>query len=118
MQIYLAGKITGLDEDVAFRLFESAEAFIVAKGHTPLNPMKLVDQKPGREYFEYLFDALQIMIFQGEGVYFLSNWRDSKGAHIEHALPRSLIFRSITPRPSYPSAATGGRRNKYDGKDL
>ncbi|MBK8468165.1 MAG: DUF4406 domain-containing protein [Chloracidobacterium sp.] len=61
--------------------------------------MKLVDQKPGREYFEYLFDALQIMIFQGEGVYFLSNWRDSKGARIEHA------FAEIFNIPIYYAAS-------------
>lgn len=90
MQIYLAGKITGLDEDVAFRLFESAEAFIVAKGHTPLNPMKLVDQEEMREYECLLLDALEIVLVSAEALYMLANWRDSKGARIEHAIAEIL----------------------------
>lgn len=86
MKLYVAGKISGLDEDEAFRLFEEAERLLIAAGHTPLNPMKLVDQAEGREYEEYLLDALRVMILDCEGVYFLSNWQDSFGARIEHAI--------------------------------
>lgn len=59
-------------------------------GHTPLNPMRMVDQTPGREYGEYLVDALQIMLTQAEAVYFLDNAHDSKGARIERFIAAEL----------------------------
>jgi len=79
-KIYIAGKITGLDEAEAYELFLAAENLLTHLGHTPLNPMKLVDQTPGREYMEQLLDALRIVTSEAEGVYFMSNWHDSWGA--------------------------------------
>lgn len=84
MKIYIAGKITGLDYETAYDLFEVAENVIFKYGHVPLNPMTLVDQSEGREYFEYLLEAVKIMLFESEAVYMLPNWRQSDGAKVEH----------------------------------
>ena len=83
MKIYIAGKITGLAETEAYERFLGAENLLMHCGHTPLNPMRMVDQTPGREYGEYLADALQIMLTQAEAVYFLDNAIESRGARIE-----------------------------------
>jgi len=90
MRIYIAGKITGLTFEEAESAFMFAEGVLERAGHTPLNPMRLVDQSEGRRYEEYLSDALRIMIVDAEAVYFLNNWNQSRGAKIEHATARAL----------------------------
>lgn len=86
MRLYISGAITGLEYEKAESAFMWAEMLIEKAGHTPLNPMTLVDQAEGRSYNEYLADALRVMLTEAEGVYFLSNWQDSFGAKIEHHL--------------------------------
>lgn len=90
MRVYIAGKITGLDPAEAERLFAEAETAIEKAGHTPLNPLKLVDQAPGRHYNEYLADALNILLKQAEAVWFLVNWQNSNGALIEQRIALQL----------------------------
>lgn len=102
MKIYIAGKITGLDEQTAFDLFDAAERDIEAIGHEPLNPMKLVDQDPMRSYEDMLLSALEILIVDSTAIYMLANWRDSIGARIEHAIAENLnrpIYYQPTPLP-------------------
>lgn len=90
MKIYIAGKITGLHEAEAKRLFTEAATHLVRLGYTPLDPMAMVDQAPGRTYGELLHDALGILLTQAEAVYFLSNWHTSPGALIEHRIAEKL----------------------------
>lgn len=80
MKIYIAGKITGLSGEEAEGNFMWAETVIEKAGHMPLNPLKLVDQAPGRSYMACLLDALRIVDEQADAIYFLSNWHDSWGA--------------------------------------
>lgn len=89
MKIYIAGKITGIEAE-AYELFLQAENAICHAGHVPLNPMKRVDQEPGRDYNEYLLDALRVMMLEADAVLFLDNWIDSKGARIEFAIANEL----------------------------
>lgn len=90
MKIYIAGKITGLDPEDALAEFERAENLVLIAGHTPLNPMRLVEQAEGREYGEQLADALTILLTQAEAVFFLPDWRDSRGATIERFIAKTL----------------------------
>ena len=83
MKIYLAGPISDLEPSEAEANFLFAEMLVTEAGHEPLNPLKLVDQTPGRKYGEYLADALQIMLTQADAVLFLANWHESRGARIE-----------------------------------
>ncbi len=82
-RIYLAGAITNVDPLTAAENFRRAERFVEGQGHEPLNPLTLVCQKEGRDYFEYLCDAMQIMS-TADAVYMIAGWRDSFGAQIEH----------------------------------
>lgn len=102
MKIYIAGKITGLHYEEAESLFIHTATAIEKAGHTPLNPMALVDQTPGRTYNEYLLDALRVMMLEAEAVYFLDNWIDSTGARIEFAIANELdmtIYRALDELP-------------------
>lgn len=85
MKIYIAGKITGLDIQDAAVNFTAAQIVLERFGHEALNPLFLVDQTEGRQYRDYLLDALRILMTEADGVYMLDNWRDSKGARLEHA---------------------------------
>lgn len=95
-RIYIAGKITGLEPEEAEANFVWGEQLLERAGHTPLNPLKLVDQCDSNEdgtlrtYGEQLADALRVLLTQAEGVYFLDNWQVSKGATIEHFIASML----------------------------
>lgn len=98
MRIYIAGKITGLDHREVFEVFDRAVNIVAMAGHEPLDPMQLVDQTPGREYNEYLLDALAVF-FTANAIYMLPNWQDSYGARVEHAIAverRIPIFYAAT----------------------
>lgn len=88
--IYIAGRITGLEHEEADKHFTHAATIIKRLGHAPLNPFGMVDQAPGRKYNEYLADALNILLKEADAVYFLSNWTESKGARIEWEISRIL----------------------------
>lgn len=78
MKIYIAGKITGL-EDYKEK-FEDASNKLEKLGHKIMNPAIL---KEGFEQNEYMH-ICYAMIDVCECVYFLNNWQDSKGARLEH----------------------------------
>lgn len=86
MKIYIAGQIIGLEYQEAFDLFEDADHAISLAGHMPLNPMEVVDQTKGRQYADYLLDALRVVLTEADALYMLPNWQKSKGARIEHAI--------------------------------
>jgi hypothetical protein len=83
LRIYIAGQITGLEFDVAFRNFEVAEAALKNAVHEPVNPMKSEGEVPGRRWAEYLADDL-LLIDKCDAIYMQSNWQMSKGARLEH----------------------------------
>jgi hypothetical protein len=77
-KIYIAGKITGLDNYK--ELFNKAETHLSNLGFAIMNPSVLKD---GFEWNEYMH-VCYAMIDVCDSVYFLSNWTDSKGARLEH----------------------------------
>lgn len=85
MKIYIAGPITHVDPLTAAEAFERAERLVEGYGHEALNPFKLVDQAEERRYEEYLLDALHVVLLEADAVFMLHDWRQSKGARLEHA---------------------------------
>jgi len=94
MNVYISGKITGI-EDEAGILFAEAAQRIREAGHTPLDPFAMVDQRPGREYGELLAEAMTILLTQADAIYFLDNWGQSNGAKIEAFTAATLGIRTI-----------------------
>lgn len=84
-KVYISGKITGLVHEEAFRKFESAEKVLSALGHEPVNPMKLFAPDPVMTWRDYMVKDIQAL-FECSAIYMLTNWRDSAGARIEHAI--------------------------------
>lgn len=78
MKIYVAGKITGLDN---FKeVFQEAEDTLKAEGYTVMNPAILPPGFTQEECMHVCYAMIDIC----DGVYMLSNWKDSVGANLEH----------------------------------
>ena len=76
-KIYIAGKITGLDN---FKEnFDIAEEKLIKEGYAVMNPSVL---NAGFEHYEYM-RVCYAMMDTCDSVYFLRNWTDSKGAKME-----------------------------------
>ena len=77
MNIYIAGKITGLPKDEYQKAFAKAEALIVSMGHTPINPLNHVPQNISYDDQMHICYSL---IDISQAVMMLENWVDSPGA--------------------------------------
>ncbi len=78
MKVYIAGKITG-NPDYK-QQFAEAERELKAQGYTTMNPAVLPDGFEHHEYMKICFSMIDVC----DAVYFLSNWKESKGACMEY----------------------------------
>ena len=78
MKTYIAGKIAGNPHYK--EQFREAEQELIKRGCTVMNPSYMPE---GFEQLEY-YHVCMAMIDVCESVYFLPNWIDSKGAHLEY----------------------------------
>lgn len=92
MKIYVSGKITGIDWDVAYEKFEKAEykAISTLGGIEKLiNPMKLHPKEPKRSWEHYMaVDVCELLCCNA--IYMMSCWGSSKGARVEYAIAKEL----------------------------
>lgn len=80
-RIYISGPITGIDPEVCRNRFEAAEKRLIARGYTPVNPLKngLPDDAP---YDDHMRRDLE-MLAECDAIYMLDGWEKSKGCRIE-----------------------------------
>lgn len=78
MKVYIAGKITG-DPNYKAR-FAAAQATIEGHGHAVMNPALLPEGFEHHEYMKVCYAMIDIC----DAIFFLPNWKDSKGAKMEH----------------------------------
>lgn len=86
MTIYISGKITG--NPIYTWEFAEREKILREHGYLVINPVKegkKLKNRLGREpsWQEYMDNSLKLLD-ECDGVSYLSNWKDSKGACIEH----------------------------------
>ena len=86
-RIYISGKITGLDLDVARGYFKQTEMLLNAAGMLALNPMDLVPFNEKYQWHDYMAEDVRILLIC-DAIFMLENWQDSKGAKIEHAIAK------------------------------
>jgi hypothetical protein len=92
-KIYISGKITGLEPKQAFKKFEKAEEFLKNYlGYNVINPIKQCPQQ--ENWSDYMLKDIELL-FDCDAIYMLSNWQDSKGARIEHAIAKELGLRIL-----------------------
>jgi hypothetical protein len=82
-KIYISGKITGLPIEEARYNFAVAEKRLRSIGYEPINPMMEVPYNPNWTWNDYMIKDIKILL-NCDGIYMLYNWKDSKGARIEH----------------------------------
>lgn len=90
MRIYIAGKITGIEEE-SFLKFKRAETILKNMGYEPVNPLVENTNDTWENYMKIGITKLLTC----DGIYMLSNWSDSKGAKIEHNLAEILKLKII-----------------------
>lgn len=88
MRIYISGKISGTDDYLD--RFDRVEKILSAKGHTVINPARVLDILPKDTTWQGYMATALAMLVQADAVYFLRGWRDSKGAVIERKVADSL----------------------------
>ena len=86
-KIYISGKISGIESEAA-QIFERAENELKAKGFNPINPMTL-NHDHDKSWHAYMKEDVKALC-DCDQIYMLSNWKDSKGAIIEHTIAMYL----------------------------
>lgn len=94
--IYISGKITGIEQS-APAIFAKAESFLFECGYKPINPMKL-PHNHDKTWLAYMREDLAALILC-DAIFMLSNWKESRGAKIEHNLALSLGLNIIYQNP-------------------
>lgn len=91
MKVYISGKITGLNYDDVVAKFEESERVLIAMGHTPINPVKLVPFNKKWMWDDYMRADIKLLM-NCKGIYMQSDFNDSEGATIEYELAQKLKF--------------------------
>lgn len=94
-KIYISGAVTGI-EISAVLFFEKAEKKLIDQGFEVVNPMTL-EHNHDLTWNSYMRTDLKALL-DCDYIYMLSNWKNSRGAKIEHNLAKELeigvIFQS------------------------
>lgn len=92
MKIYIAGKITGLENFKS--AFDKAEEKLKLEGNVVLNPSILPGGFEWDEYMHICFSMIDVC----DAIYMLSNWEDSCGAREENIYAKAkgkiILFES------------------------
>lgn len=92
-KIYIAGKITGLKN---FKeLSKEAEDYLLSQGHLVMNPSVLPAGFEHDEYMKICYSMIDVC----DQIFMLSNWKESKGAKLEHeyatASTKNILYQEV-----------------------
>ena len=93
MEVYISGKIRGLEADEVKKLFGDAEKTLKKMGCEVVNPLTLMDDLPAavRDDERSLLLYLLTELSHCDAIWMIENWRqDSHGAACEYHFARSL----------------------------
>ena len=85
-KIYISGQITGLKKQTCYNNFETAIMKLRRIDKFGVSPYQ---GDEGKTWAEYMKRGIETMM-NCEGIFMLSNWRESKGANIERNLAMQL----------------------------
>lgn len=88
----------------AKRNFEKASIQILQNGFTPINPIEEVPYVEGWTWEQYMLKDIEIL-FGCDSIYMLSNWVNSRGAKIEHAIAKECGKTIVYEQQTCPEGA-------------
>jgi len=98
-KIYISGKISGLEKEVVTANFAEAERVLNVLGYDTINPM---NSGLNEEYPWIMHMVVDIFnMLRCDGVYFLENYKESRGAKIEYRIARLFRMRILYQRWNY-----------------
>lgn len=88
IRVYISGAISGLPYDEAKELFRKAENYLNIQNFEPINPFNngLDSSEPWAAHMRVDIK----MLLDCDCIYMLSNWKNSKGAILEHKIAANL----------------------------
>lgn len=79
-KIYIAGKISGIPRNIAYREFMMAESYLKSQGKT-INPIRLCNQE--WNWLRCMVVCIYNLVTKCNRIYLIHNWHTSRGARIE-----------------------------------
>lgn len=92
-KIYLASKISGLNLQEVEKEFKEKENFFKKCCWDVINPFE-ENKKKKRSWFGYMLVDFNLLK-KCQYIYFFGNWKDSRGARIEHFISKILGIKII-----------------------
>ena len=93
MKVYISGKISGLDIELAKKSFQEAENKMLELGYEVINPLKLPDNHD-KSWESYMRVCITYLT-QCDAIYMLDGWENSKGANLEYYLAYELKIKVL-----------------------
>jgi len=88
--IYISGKITGLDINVAKDNFKTAVDFVNKEmDFQPLNPFDIVEQDDSLQWIDYMRADIKALV-DCDAILMLPDWVESDGAKLELLIAQGL----------------------------
>jgi len=89
--IYISGKITDLDINVAKDNFKKAEEFVESEmpHFKPINPFDVCEQKPEYKWIDYMRADIKALV-DCDAILMLPDWNTSDGAKLELQIAQGL----------------------------
>lgn len=92
-KVYIAGKVTGIDIDVAKNNFDLAENKLINQGYQVINPIKLPHDHD-KNWESYMKECISELL-KCDFIYMIDGWQSSKGACIEYFISQKLKINRI-----------------------
>jgi len=92
VKVYIAGKVSGERMENVFVKFGAAEYQLKRRGHTVVNPLRLVSQNWS---WEKCMSACIRELVQCDAIFLLPDWSESRGAKLEYYIAQELKLQLI-----------------------
>lgn len=90
MKVYISGRISGLPMSEVKEKFDNAADLLDSLDLQPVNPLNNGLQE-GATWAQHMGKDIE-MLLECDGILMLDNWKQSKGADIERAIAKNLIW--------------------------
>ena len=86
-KVFISGKVTGIEYDVAYQTFANANRQLSSMGYQVINPMKIC--RKNWSWVRCMAKCLWAITFCHK-IHQLDNWKESRGARIEYRWAKLL----------------------------